>query len=500
MMDKLISIIVPSRNLKNLSLQFDHFEETTADLNSIEFLIKLDTDHEGAKEFIEDQVKKRKFTIKYILTPRLEGTFSLWIGIEQLFTLVSPTTYFVQIMSDEPYYLTPHWDLLLRNYIHFFKDDVFRLRLSSVKYNNYISHYECAFRCDSFPIYTKKWLDLTEGTGDCWGSDAYQQLVAYHLALGPSAYFNFYREHSYWRDIPIHDIAMGGLDFGVGVDSASQVERHYRNLKEWRRLSTFKMQERFSYLARRLYCAIWAYNNKIEQFRLVRDAKNKNVIIIDHQGKERFKTSYKIQRIAVIPQNILRDIKSLYHFKSSRYLSKYIPLIRSIIESYHNTINNIKKIPRTLIKITKETPKTLIKITKKILSYGFTSILSTLRYFFCTTLKISYLIKSIKNIFIRHFRKYTFMVALYQFIKFKIHRGTDERALNDHNERNEIILFKPPGIDVLYKNKYHLPPGIKTPTTTDIHDGKMTINFLNKAKNQFRDMIFKSNNNHETQY
>lgn len=298
--------MTPSRRLNNLIELFDNLEKTTADPSGIEVLVKLDDDQEGVKEFIEAEVTKRSFSIKYIITPRLEGVFSVWVGMEQLFRMADPDSYFITIISDEPRFTTQGWDNQLRKYMGFFKDDVFRLRLSKVKFANYAAHYDCTFKPDSFPIYTRKWLELTEGTGNCWGSDAYQQCIAFQLSLGPGGYNNIYREGGICRDVVVYDIEMEGLDFGVGVSAAEQKKRHKRNLKEWSRLSSYYMQERFSYLARRINCYIWAREHHIEQFKLINCKNRKTVLLVDKNNKKLLELSYALPRIVVYAQNAYR--------------------------------------------------------------------------------------------------------------------------------------------------------------------------------------------------
>lgn len=306
-MSKLITFITPSRRLANIKGLFDNIEETAHDPSCVEVLIKFDDDQVEAIPFIEEEIKRRPFTIKYIATPRLEGIYSVWVAMEQLFFMSDPSSYFIQIISDEPRFLTPHWDLILRNYIGFYKDDVFRLRLSDMKFASYSSHYECTFRPDSFPIYTRRWLELTEGSGDCWGSDAYQQCVAFQLSIGPGSYNNFYREQGLCRDIPVQDIKLGGLEFLVGVSLEEQQHRHWRNLKEWYRLTTFPMQEHFSYLARRINAYVWAKENDINSFQLVKHPYRKTVGVHLANGRKIKEFSYAVPRLVVYAQNMYRS-------------------------------------------------------------------------------------------------------------------------------------------------------------------------------------------------
>lgn len=305
-MKKLISFITPSRRLDNIKGLLDNIEETVSDPGCVEVLIKFDDDQVEAIPFIEEEIKKRPFSIRYISTPRLEGIYSVWVAMEQLFFMTDPDCYFIQIISDEPRFLTKHWDLILRNYIGFYKDDVFRLRLSDVKCASYSSHYECTFKPDSFPIYTRRWLELTEGSGDCWGSDAYQQCVAFQLSLGPGSYLNIYREEGLCRDVPIYDIKLGGLEFCVGVSPEDQRDRHWRNLKEWSRLTTYPMQEHFSYLARRINAYVWANQQGVDKFKLIKNARYKTVSVVIENGEVIKEFSYAVPRLVVYAQGIFR--------------------------------------------------------------------------------------------------------------------------------------------------------------------------------------------------
>jgi hypothetical protein len=460
--DKLITFIIPSRNLKNLSAQFDHFEKNTFDHKSIEFLIKLDEDQEGVESFIQEEVNKHSFSIKYIITPRLGGTFSLWIGIEQLFSMASKNSYFIQVLSDEPYFLTHHWDNILRKYIHFYPDDVFRLRLSSVKFTNYASHYECAFRCDSFPIYTRRWLELTEGIGDCWGSDAYQQCVAYHLGLGPKGYVNFYREGSLNRDIPIIDIEMGGLEFGVGVDIESQQVRHIRNLQEWRRLSSFKMQERFSYLARRIYCYIWANENYKKPFILERDHNRKTVMVVSENNTIIFEASYKLQPLLIHLQNLLRDMKTHYYIKT-------IPWLKPITNILRRIIRVLKKF--TLSFFIKYSAHINLFIKKANRTAGKSYPLLTI---FCKKiLSIFPLNRKLKN-WLNNSDNKSSVKNLAKQRKIKT------------LQKNELLRYRPPDIDLLFKKKKKMPPNVNPLTEKDIVFGHQTVNYIQEQRLSYR--------------
>ena len=277
----LISFLIPSRNTFFLRRFLNSLEKNTFEKDQIEVLIKLDEDKDYT-DFINDTKQNYNFSVKFLVSPRLEGQPSLWFAVEQLYKLSNTNSYFVQILSDEPYIETYEWDKILLNYKNYFKDDIFRLRTSKLKYFNYSNEFDCVTKPDSYPIYTRKWLDLTLGTGECWGSDAYQQLIAYYLSLGPVNYLNFQnRSGAISRDIPIDDIKYKGLEWGVGVkDDQLEYMRKYM-LHEWKRLISKKSLENISYKSMRIFLYIYAKSLNLKKFKIV---QNGNCVeLIDNQ-------------------------------------------------------------------------------------------------------------------------------------------------------------------------------------------------------------------------
>lgn len=453
-MQKLISFIIPTRRLNNVAGFFDNIEQTVSDPSCVEVLIKFDDDQEGVLEFIENEIRKRPFTIKYIITPRFEGTFSLWIGMESLFYLTDPTSYFIQILSDEPRFKTHHWDKILRKYIGFFPDDVFRLRLSVMKYANYSSHYECTFRPDSFPICTRRWLELTEGTGDCWGSDAYHQCVAYHLSLGPGGYFNFYREGGLWRDVVMNEIELSGLEFGVGVKLEDQLERHKRNLREWNRLTSHVMQEHFSYLARRIYCYIWAHEHGIKEFHFVNYPNRKVLALKLPDGRKVIEVSYGVQRFVIYTQNLIRRVLTF----PRRTINLIILTFRVLRARYQNnapirildkvgTLSGTKKMLFLMLHANRKTRDEFV--------VGKVSFKRRVKLF--VMMVVSYLMTPVNMVF-RVFDK--------------------------------LIKMSPPGLTALTKKQPKIPRGIKPPNASQIEWLRKEMQWQEDKKRALTNKIF----------
>lgn len=325
----LISFIIPSRNLENLSGFFDCLEAKTRDLSRVEVLVKLDDDHVGAKEFIEHATQTRPFQIRYELSPRLEGIFSLWVSMNQLFFDSSPDTYFVQLISDEVRIDTLHWDDVLDRYRGYYADHVFRLRTSTQKFCNYYTQYQCAYMPDSFPIYTRIWLELTEGAGDCWGSDAFQQGVAYQMGLGEQSYATLSHRNALYRDVTLESIVFSGLEFGKGV---SAEEAHYRTrwmYYEWNRLATYTQQVYYAYLARKILAYVWAVNAGIPEFKIESHASKQLVYVVDCQsGDVPYAVSYAVPFIPVFLQNMKRRMMLFVRLMLFKLFRRGVPVLR----------------------------------------------------------------------------------------------------------------------------------------------------------------------------
>ncbi len=312
-MSPLLSIIVPSRRPSQLEGMLDNLEEVTSDFSRLELVVKVDDDVEDASEILEREKKRRPFKIRYVCTPRHGGVFTLWAGQHEAFQASNPDTYFYVFASDELRILTPGWDDLLMKYVGWFEDDVFRLRLSDCKYRNYHRMFDCTFMPDSFALITRRWLELAEGTGHCWGTDAFHQCVAYHLSNGAGDRFNIWHTDGYWRDVQVHDIALGGMEFGKDISAREFLARNLRIMQEWLRLTSYPSQERFSYLARRIqiYCDLHSANytrkyvieqRKVEKLVVARAVDDGEILKI---------LDYRVPALTVLIENFMIRIKLL---------------------------------------------------------------------------------------------------------------------------------------------------------------------------------------------
>jgi hypothetical protein len=234
---KLISIQLNSNRPAQLAAYFDNVEETADRPEDIEVLINIDIGDQAMKALLENEVPKRKFTLKFMETQRPATFCGLWKSSNALYAITDPDAYFLLNISDEMLFATQGWDTLLKNYIGYFHDHIFRLRASRNKFRNYFDRWECSFAQDCIPITTKKWLDIGGDWNPCFGPDSFQQLVAFYLAKE-----GIFSNENYLREAPIIDIKFAGDVPMLGIDATKAWKHGLDHIKGMQICQSYPMQ------------------------------------------------------------------------------------------------------------------------------------------------------------------------------------------------------------------------------------------------------------------
>lgn len=275
---KLLSIISASNRPHHMSAFLENLNETVANPHSIEVLVKIDDGDQAMYELMEDAIKRYPFLIRYIQTLKLDGYYTLHYGYQQLLEMSDSRTYFIFPVNEEVRFKTKGWDNILRQYVGFFSDDVFRLKISRLKFRNYYSYHDCGPTPENYPILTRKWVELAEGIGDCWGPDGWHQFIDYHLGKSPGI------NHipGLFRSVPIIDILIEGEEAGKELTSEQSKKRSYRIAQEWWRMYSPAMQQRFRRLAIKIFSYVWAHNEKLDHFELMELKETKAYYVMHH--------------------------------------------------------------------------------------------------------------------------------------------------------------------------------------------------------------------------
>jgi hypothetical protein len=295
----LASLLVPSRRPHQFEGLIASLHNTISDHRSVEVLVKIDDDDLQAVEAYRAIARNSSINCRLIIGPRLGGVFTLWVGMEEALAQADERAYFVMALTDEGRFLTKGWDDILRSYVGFFDDHAFRLRLSKVtaliQYANYLT---CSTMPESFPIFTRRWLELTEGfTRFSYGFDAYQQAIATRLALDDRVHHDIWNSGGRFRDVPIHGIELRGIEFNKDVSEVEACTRMIMGTREWLRLVSYKEQEHMSYLATKLRLYIWAKASQQTSFRLRHSSFLKTVSVEQESGIVVSTQGYRISRL-----------------------------------------------------------------------------------------------------------------------------------------------------------------------------------------------------------
>lgn len=285
---KLVSLILASNRPHQMQKFLDNLQQTIADPTSVEVLIKIDEGDEAMRQLLEEAASKYPFDVRFIQTSRLDGYYTLHVGYQQLFEIAHPESYFFSVLSEEVRFLTKGWDLILKNYVKFFADDLFRLKVSRLRYRYYYSFHDCGPTPENFPFMTRKWLELSGGIGDCWGPDGWHQYIDYHLGLTEGV--NGIPGH--FRSIPIHDIQLGGEEAGLNLTPEQSAIRAHRIFQEWWRMYRTEAQQGFRRIATYMATYIWAKHESIDNFEIIEDKSNASFRIVDATTNRSVKVLY----------------------------------------------------------------------------------------------------------------------------------------------------------------------------------------------------------------
>jgi glycosyltransferase involved in cell wall biosynthesis len=359
---KLISLQLNSNRPAQLGFYFDNIEETADNPHDIEVLVNIDIDNQGMKHFIESEIPKRKFTLKYIETPKPKSFCDLWQPINNLLEITDPNAYFLLNVSDEMLFKTNGWDTILKKYVGYFPDHLFRLRASRHKFRNYFDRWECSFAQDSIPITTKKWLDVSGDWNPCFGPDSFQQLVSFYLAKEGR-----FSNENFLRDIPILDIEFLGDVPSLGMAKDKEWRHHRDHIKAMEICQSPKMQLEARRRAILIKANILAYTYELSNYTIQDIKSSKEIWIINAKTKaviEKF--DYNVNRLFILLTNYWRRLSFFNYFGDGknkniytvrellRYLSAKYKFFYLMQKAWHRLRKNPNQIVTTLLQENKK--------------------------------------------------------------------------------------------------------------------------------------------------
>lgn len=334
-----ISLQLASNNPENLLRLFDNVEERADRPEQVEVLVKVDEEDAAMVALMEQEATRRRFSLKYLVSPRGAGFADLWKAYNALYELTSKSAYFVCLLSDEVQVNERGWDSVLRRYVGLFPDDIFRLRTTRLKFRNYFDFWECGFAPDSFAFYTKRWLDIVGNWNPCTGPDSSQQFVAYYMGYGTHPAFRQFN-----RDVPILDLSFSGEGASRGMTEEQRQRRNTVNFREWFKLVSHPMQEELYRRARLLQANILVCEQKDRALQIECDVASKTVVLRDRDSSEIVDLlPFKLSRVRLFLANLRRTLHyhsyagggqsswKMFPFSVIDFLVVYYPGLRKIV-------------------------------------------------------------------------------------------------------------------------------------------------------------------------
>ncbi|MHB1946999.1 MAG: hypothetical protein ACYCQI_02650 [Gammaproteobacteria bacterium] len=306
---KIVSIQLNSNRPAQLSAYFDNIEETADNPQDIEVVVNIDFDDHAMKSVLNSEMVKRKFTVKYIETPKPDSFYDMWKPLNKILSVSDPHAYFLLNISDEMFFLTKGWDTILHKYVGFFPDHIFRLRTSRNKFRNYFDRWECNFIQDSIPFTTRKWVTIGNDWNPCFGPDSFQQLVAFYLAKDGT----FGNDH-YLRDIPIIDIQFAGDIPSMGINFDKHWKMMSQAIRAMQICQSYKMQLEAKRRAMLLKANILLANKQVTKNVKLADLKRKKQIQVFVDDKLFATLSYKLSWIGITLTNQWRKLYFFSYF------------------------------------------------------------------------------------------------------------------------------------------------------------------------------------------
>jgi hypothetical protein len=298
-----------SNRPEQFTLFLDRMEASLSEKTAVEIIVKIDDDDDRMIELLPTEQSRRPFVVKYICTPLPDGFYGLWRSMNEMLEICDPDVYFVVNLNDEMHFSTVGWDDLIRGYIGYFPDNLFRLRTSNQRHRRYIDAWECGFAPDSAAFITRRWFEVSGNWTPCTGPDTFQQMVAYYLSYGDRFAFD-----KPAREIAIDGIGVSGEGGSHGMDWHAERRRMRNAIRPWFTLMSYKTRteafRRAAKIAARIFADEAGHPTAILQDRTAR----RSIAVIDPTDNSVLrKFSYRLSASGIAFQNFVRTFNYGYY-------------------------------------------------------------------------------------------------------------------------------------------------------------------------------------------
>lgn len=312
------SILINSKNKENLDEVFNSYEDNAFNPKNFEIIVNINNDDICLKNYLNEQIKSRKFKLKYIMS--YEGDyFSGHINNNKMLNEVDEKSYFVSCTGDRVVIKTNNWDEKLKKYIGFFEDDIFRIKCSKFKNRKYFDFWECCFAPANITFTTIKSININKKNfSPCFSHDAFQQCIYFYLEK-----HDHFNSSQYNRDIIDNHLEFTG-DTPEPKNDEDNYIRIHGQLKAWNILTSVKMQKE-AYRRAMIMKAHIKYNNYLDNYQI--QDSGSNILVKNKSSGFVEKYNYNVNCVKIIFVNFIRKFSYLNYcgsgFKDDKHKTMF---------------------------------------------------------------------------------------------------------------------------------------------------------------------------------
>jgi hypothetical protein len=289
----LLSVQLPSNRPFFFRRLAASLAETASDRRNFELIVKIDEGDGGMAAEVDALRRDLGIAISAVVSPPPRDYFDISRFCNDTLAVADPSAYFCWHVNDEVIVETPGWDELLQRYKGFFKDDLFRLKISPGKmFRTILDIHEVNLYGD-FPITTKRWLELTDGWVRGHGAEPYQEGIAFLLA-----------QRGVHRNIPLPDFRIGGDEPGRNMDTARATLRDRGTCFHWDQNMGPELREMMTICARRIELCVTAGVMGLSGYTLQRNEPAKCISLVAADGSVASRVWYQIDPLRIRWENL----------------------------------------------------------------------------------------------------------------------------------------------------------------------------------------------------
>lgn len=290
---KILSVHLPSNRPPFFHRLVEGLAKNAADRSSFEVVVKIDEGDAAMAAEVETLRREFGVAITTVVSPPPRDYFDMSRFYNDIFAAASTAAYFCWHVNDEVIVESEQWDNLLRRYVGFFKDDLFRLKISPDKmFRNILDIHDVNLYAD-FPITTRRWLDLTDGWVQGHGPEPYQEGISFLLA-----------QRGIHRNVPLPDFHVAGDEPGRNIDPARAGIREQRMCLHWDQNMEPGLREIMTRCARRIELCITAANMGLSGYTLQENIPGKYISLVASDRSVASRLWYQVDPLRIHWENL----------------------------------------------------------------------------------------------------------------------------------------------------------------------------------------------------